>query len=220
MPWSRRRAAIAKTVGESWHAIPHFSVTMDLVMDQAESVRHQLKEGGVAVTLNDVVVKGVSLALQKFPSLNASFAADGMHLHGDINIGIAIGLPEGVLVPVIRGCQRLSLQEISAAGRALADRARAGALTEAEMSGGTFSVSNLGMYGVSLFSAIIHPSQAAVLAVGAAIDTVVVRAGVPACAKVMTVTLSADHRLVDGAYAAQFLVELKGVLENPVRLLI
>ena len=219
-PLSRLRAAIAKTVSESWRSIPHFDVSMDLLMDEAEAVRRQLKQSGVAVTLTGVLVKGVSLALQKFPLLHASFAADGVQLHGEINVGIAVAVPDGVLVPVIHGCQGLSLAQISTAGRGLAERARAGSLSEQEMSGGTFSVSNLGMYGVSQFSAIIYPSHAAVLAVGAVVDTAVVHAGALACAKVMKVTLSADHRLVDGAYAAQFLVELKGILENPVRLLI
>ncbi len=219
-PLSRLRAAIAKTVSESWRSIPHFTVTMDLQMDESEAVRQQLKQSGVAVTVTDLLVKGVSLALQKFPQLNASFAADGVHRHEEVNIGVAVAVTDGVLIPVVRGCQRLSLPEIGKASRDLAERARAGSLSEKEMSGGTFSVSNLGMYGVSQFTAIIYPSHAAVLAVGAVLDTVVVRAGAPACAKVMKVTLSADHRLVDGAYAAQFLAELKAVMESPVRLLI
>ena len=219
-PMPRLRAAVAKTVAESWDNIPHFTVTMDIVMDEAEAVRRQLKQSGMSVTLNDVVLKGVSLALQKFPQLNASFAAEGIQFHGEINISIAVGMPDGVLMPVLSGCQRLSLLEISQGGSKLVERARSGALSEHEMSGGTFSVSNLGMFGVSSFSAIIHPSQSAVLAVGAVIDAPFVRSGVLASAKVMKVTLSADHRVVDGAYAAQFLTELKGVLENPVRLLI
>ena len=219
-PLSRLRSAIARTVYESWTTIPHFQVTMEIVMDEAESLRRQLKSSGMPVTLNDLVVKGVSLSLQKFPYLNASFAANGITLHGDINIGVAVGVADGVLVPVIAGCQLLSLPEISRVGRSLVEKARSGSLNPQEMSGGTFSVSNLGMYGIDQFSAIIYPSQAAVLAVGAVLDQVVVRAGMPACARLMKVTLSADHRLIDGAYAAQFLDELKGVLESPLRLVI
>jgi len=143
-----------------------------------------------------------------------------MQVHSEINIGIAVAVPDGVLIPVIHGCQDLTLAEISLGGHGLAERARSGSLSEQDMSGGTFAISNLGMYGVSQFSAIIFPSHAAVLAVGAVIDTAVVRDGAPACAKVMMVTLSADHRLVDGTYAAQFLVELKNILENPLRLLV
>ncbi|HEY5513910.1 MAG TPA: 2-oxo acid dehydrogenase subunit E2, partial [Geomonas sp.] len=187
---------------------------------EAEALRRQLKDCGGPVTLNDLIVKGASLSLRKFPRLNASFASNAIELHGEINIGVAVGVPDGVLVPVIAGCQQLSLQEIATAGRRLVERARNGALSEQEMSGGTFSVSNLGMYGVSQFSAIIYPSQAAVLAVGAVGDAVVAHAGVPVCARVMKLTLSADHRIVDGAYAAEFLAELKDILEKPVRLLI
>jgi len=219
-PLPRLRAAVARTVSESWSTIPHFTVTMEIAMDEAESVRRQLKEAGQPVTVNDLLVKGAALALQGFPRLNASFTAEGMREHPEFNIGVAVGVPDGVLVPVIPGCQRLSLLQIAEASRGLVGRARSGSLSEQEMSGGTFSISNMGMYGVSQFSAIIHPSQAGVLAVGEVADAVVVRGGVPACARVMKVTLSADHRLVDGAYAAEFLTELKKIMESPVRLLI
>jgi pyruvate dehydrogenase E2 component (dihydrolipoamide acetyltransferase) len=219
-PMSRLRAAVAKTVSDSWRSIPHFSVTMDIAMDDAESLRRQLKENGFALTVNDVVVKGVALALQGFPRLNASFAEGGIQQHDEINIGIAVGVPEGVLMPVVHGCQQLTMLQISQESRALVERARSGSLSEQEMSGGTFSVSNLGMYGVSQFTAIIYPSQAAVLAVGAVLDSPLVRAGVPTSAKVMKVTLCADHRVADGAYVAEFLVELKKILEHPLRLLV
>ncbi|MBJ6750148.1 dihydrolipoamide acetyltransferase family protein [Geomonas anaerohicana] len=216
---SRLRAAVAKTVAESWAHIPHFTVTMDIAMDEAESVRRQLKQGGIRVTVNDIIVKAVALALIRFPQLNASFAQDGLQFHGEVNVSVAVGVPEGVLMPVIHGCQDLSLAAIAQEADRLVQRARSGALAEQEMGGGTFSVSNLGMFQVSSFSAVIPPSQASVLAVGAVVDVPVLRSGVLANAKMMKVTLSADHRVVDGAYAAQFLVELRDVLENPVRLL-
>jgi len=219
-PMSRLRSAVARTVAESWRTIPHFNVTIDVLMDEAEAVRRQLKAGGIAVTLNDLIVKGMALALAKFPRLNASFAAEGIVSHDQMNIGVAVGVPEGVLIPVIPGCQGLSLQEIAGRSRDLVEQARKGALTEKQMSGGTISVSNLGMYGVSEFNAIIYPHQAAVLAVGAVTDAVVVRAGIPSCVRLMKLTLCSDHRVVDGAYAAEFLAELKSILENPVRLLI
>lgn len=219
-PLPRLRAAVARIVSQSWDSIPHFTVTMEIAMDDAESIRRQLKHSGILVTVNDLVVKSVAVALQKFPQLNASYTGGGMMLHADINVGVAVGVRDGVLIPVVRGCQHLSLQEISLASHKLAERARSGALSEQEMAGGTFSVSNLGMYGVSDFTAIIYPSQSAVLTVGAVADTAVIREGVPACGKIMKVTLCADHRLVDGAYAAGFLSELKVILENPVRLLI
>jgi len=220
VPLSRLRSAIAKTVAESWRNIPHFSVSAEVVMDEAVEVRRQLKGAGLAVTLNDLIVKGVALALAKFPRLNASFAAEAIKIHSRVNIGVAVGVPDGVLVPVIPDCQLLSLQQIALSARHLIDLSRSGGLSEQQMSGGTFSVSNLGMYGVSQFSAIIYPSQAAVLAIGAVSDAVLARAGVPVCARLMKLTLSADHRIVDGAYAAEFLAELKDTLENPVRLLI
>ncbi|MBU5637164.1 2-oxo acid dehydrogenase subunit E2 [Geomonas sp. Red69] len=216
---SKLRAAVAKTVAESWAHIPHFTVTMDIAMDEAESIRRQLKQGGMHVTVNDIIVKGVALALVKFPQMNASFGQDGLQFHGEVNVSVAVGVPEGVLMPVIHGCDSLSLPAIAQEADRLVQRARSGALTGQEMSGGTFSVSNLGMFQVSSFTAVIPPSQAGVLAVGAVVDVPVLRSGVLANAKVMKVTLSADHRVVDGAYAAQFLVELRDVLENPVRLL-
>jgi pyruvate dehydrogenase E2 component (dihydrolipoamide acetyltransferase) len=219
-PMPRLRAAVAKIVTESWKTIPHFTVTMDIAMDEADSIRRQLKESGHGVTLNDLLVKGVALALQKFAQVNASYADEGMRFHEDINIGVAVGVRDGVLIPVIRGCQQLSLLEISQESRKLVERARAGSLSEQEMSGGTFSISNMGMYGVTQFTAIIYPNQSAVLAVGALMDTVVMRCGVPACMKIMKVTLSADHRVIDGALAAEFLAHLKQILENPVQLLI
>lgn len=217
---SRLRAAVAKTVADSWAHIPHFTVTMEILMDEAEAVRRQLKQGGMRVTVNDIVVKAVAVALQKYPQMNAAFAPEGLQFHGDVNVSVAVGVPEGVLMPVLRRCQDRSLLELAQEAERLVQQARSGALTEQEMNGGTFSVSNLGMFNVDSFSAIIPPSQAGVLAVGSVVDAPVVRAGVLASAKVMKVTLSADHRVVDGAYAAQFLVELKAVLENPVRLLI
>lgn len=219
-PMSRLRAAVAKVVSESWDSIPHFGVTMEIMMDDADSIRRQLKQNGMGVTVNDMVVKACALALKDFPNLNAAFATGGIQFRDEINIGVAVGVPDGVLMPVVRGCQNLSLQEISKAAKGLAEKARSNTLGEQDMSGGTFSVSNLGMFGISQFTAIIFPSQGAVLSVGAVLDTVVVRSGQPAIAKVMKVTLNADHRVADGALVAEFLVKLKQILENPVLLLV
>jgi len=217
---SRLRAAIAKNVSDSWRAIPHFAVTVDVLMDDAEVMRRQLKQSGRAVTLTDLVVKASALALLKYPQLNASLDGDTLRPRADLNICVAVAVPDGVLMPVIRGCQDLTLVEIAEASHAIAEKARSGNLTEQDMNGGSFAVSNLGMYGVTQFAAIIFPSHAAVLAVGGVLESVVARNGAPACAKVMKVTISADHRVVDGAYAAQFLAEFKEILENPIRLLI
>jgi pyruvate dehydrogenase E2 component (dihydrolipoyllysine-residue acetyltransferase) len=220
LPLSRMRAAIARTVSEAWRTIPHFSVTISIEMDEAERVRQELKAAGTVVSVNDLVVAAATRAIMEFPRINAAFRDERVLQYDEINVGIAVALEDGLLVPVIKGCQGLTLKEIAAAGRALVDKARSGTISEAEISGGTFSVSNLGMFGVEEFTAVIHPSQGAILAVGAILGTPVVHDGLVSAARVMKVTLSADHRLVDGAHAARFLAELKRVLENPVLLLL
>lgn len=219
-PLSRMRAAIARTVAEAWRTIPHFAVTMAIDMGEAERVRQELKESGTQLSLNDLVVKGAATAIGKFPLVNASFGADGITRHDQVNIGIAVALDDGLLVPVIKGCQGLSLKEIAARSRELVERARSGKISEQEISGGTFSVSNLGMYGVDEFMAVIHLPQGAILAVGGVADQPVIKGGHLAAARIMRATLSCDHRLLDGAYAAQFLAELRRVLENPVAMLL
>jgi pyruvate dehydrogenase E2 component (dihydrolipoyllysine-residue acetyltransferase) len=219
-PLTRMRAAIARTVAAAWRTIPHFTVTVVIDMGEAENVQRELKGAGTMVSLNDIIIKGAAMALEKFPLANASFGAAGIVSHDEVNIGFAVSLDDGLLVPVISGCQRLSLREIGARSRELVERARGGNISEAEISGGTFSVSNLGMYGVEEFTAIIHPPQGAILAVGAIRDEAVVRGGQVVVARTMRATISADHRLIDGAYAARFMAELKHVLENPVVMLV
>jgi len=216
----RMRGAIAATVSKAWRDIPHFYVTMDISMDNAEEIRRELQMTGSPVSVNDLILKGVSIALPKFPGLNAIQTDSGPLQQQEINLGIAVNVAGGLLVPVIKGAGALSLVELAERSRELVDLARAGRLTPADMSGGSFSVSNLGPQGVSQFSAIILPPQVAILAVGAVAEAVVVRDGEIAVGRVMKATLAADHRVVDGAYAAGFLQELKAVLENPVRLLI
>jgi pyruvate dehydrogenase E2 component (dihydrolipoamide acetyltransferase) len=219
-PLSRMRAAIARTVAEAWRTIPHFFVTVEVEMGEAERVRQELKGSGTPVSLNDFVIKAAAVAIGKFPRVNASFAPEGIRLHPAVNIGIAVALEDGLLVPVIQGCQGLSLKEIAAGSRDLIARAKAGKVGEADMAAGTFSISNLGMYGVDEFTAVIHPSQGAILAVGGVADRPVIRGGHLAAGRVMRLTLSADHRLIDGAYGARFLREVKRVLENPVTMLL
>jgi len=220
VPLSRMRAAIARTVTEAWRTIPHFFVTVEIQMDEVEEVRRELKESGSPLSINDMIVKGTAMALARFPMLNASFSEERIVSHDEINIGMAVSLPDGLLVPVIRGCQALSLKEIAVQSRRLVERARSGRLSEAEMSGGTFTISNMGMYDVAEFAAVIHPPQAAILAVGSVYDGIVVKDGQPVVARLARMTLSADHRLVDGAYAARFLKELKRILKKPVLMLV
>ena len=219
-PLSRMRAAIARNVALSWRTIPHFSVTVSVDMGEAETLQRSSRESGVPFSINDVIVKSAAMALRKFPRLNASFSDDGITRHPEINIGIAVSVEGGLLVPVVRECERLSLKEIAAASRDLIDRARQGKISEKELSGGTFAVSNLGMFGVEEFTAVIYPNQAAILAVGAIHDAVVMRKGRPSSARMLRVTLSADHRVVDGADAAGFLSQLRKILENPYTMLV
>jgi len=218
-PLSRMRTAIARTVSRAWQEIPHFTVTFAIDMSEAEEVRRELKESGKPLSINDLIIKAATSALVEFPQLNNSFAGDRIAVNSDINIGQAVGLEDGLVVPVIRGCQGLSLKEIAARSRELISRAKEGKISEAELGGGTFTISNLGMFGVEEFMAVIQPPQGAILAVGAIMDEAVVQNGSIAAARIMRVTLSADHRLIDGAYAARFLQELKRVLENPVTML-
>jgi pyruvate dehydrogenase E2 component (dihydrolipoamide acetyltransferase) len=219
LPLSRMRAAIARTVSRAWREIPHFTVTVAVDMGEAEEVRRELKVSGTPLSINDLIIKAAALALVKFPQVNNSFAGDRITVNSGINIGLAVSLEEGLVIPVIKGCEGLSLKKIAGRSRELVERAKNGKISEAEIGGGTFSISNLGMFGVEEFMAVIQPPQGAILAVGAVRDEAVVRNGLIAAARIMRVTLSADHRLIDGAYAARFLQELKRVLENPVTML-
>jgi pyruvate dehydrogenase E2 component (dihydrolipoamide acetyltransferase) len=220
LPLSRMRTAIARLVTASWRDIPHFSVTMEIRMDQAEEMRRELKINGTPVSINEIVMKGVAISLLKFPLVNASFIDGSIVLHKEVNLGFMVKVDAGLLVPVIKGCQALSLTEIAERSRQLILKARSGTISETDLTGGTFSISNLGAFGVSQFSAIILPPQVAILAVGTLIDRLAPGKGGPLPARMMKVTLSADHRVLDGAGAAEFLKELKQLLENPVRLLL
>ncbi len=217
---SRMRAAIARTVTESWHTIPHFTVTMDIDMGAAEAIHRGFKEAGDSVSLNDFVIKAVATALIQFPRLNASWADDRIDIHPEINVGVAVTMADGLLVPVVRNCESLSLREVARQSHELIERARAGKPAQGDMAGGTFTVSNMGMLGVDGFTAIILPPQVGILAIGTVIDAAVVRNGQISMARMMKAVLSADHRVVDGAYGGGFMKELKEILENPVRLLV
>jgi pyruvate dehydrogenase E2 component (dihydrolipoamide acetyltransferase) len=217
---TRMRAAIARTVSRAWLEIPHFTVTVAIDMGEAEEVRRELKDSGTSLSINDLIIRATVLALQKFPQVNNFFEGDRIRVNGEINIGLAVSLEEGLVVPVIKGCQGLSVQDIATRSRELVGRAKDGKISEEDISGGTFTISNLGMFGVKEFMAVIQPPQGAILAVGAILDQATVKNGGIVAARVMLVTLSADHRLIDGAYAAQFLRELKRVLEKPVSMLL
>ena len=223
VPLTRMRQQIARVTVKSKSEIPHFYVTSEIDMTQAMGLRQQMNQAleaeGVRVTVNDMVIKACVAALREYPKFNASFSDDGIRMHEHINMGVAIAEEEGLIVPAIMDCANKSLREIAIASKDLAERAKSGALHPQEYTGGTFSVSNLGMFEVTSFAAIIHPPEAAVLAVGTVGKRPVVREGQVTVADIMNATLSADHRVADGAEGARFLVEVKRVLENPYALL-
>ncbi|MDR7555924.1 MAG: dihydrolipoamide acetyltransferase family protein [Armatimonadota bacterium] len=219
VPLSRMRATIARRMTESKQQVPHFYVTMAIAMDAALDLRRQLNDRlpeAAKVTVNDLVVRAAALALRRYPNLNASFAGDVIRHPAAVNISIAVPVAEGLVSPVLHDVDRKPLWVIAHESKALIERARAGHLRPDDLVGGTFTVSNLGPYGVEAFAAIVNPPQAAILAVGAATPTPVVRDGTVQVATVMHATLSADHRVTDGAEAAQFLGEIRRLLEAPV----
>ncbi|NSW79859.1 MAG: 2-oxo acid dehydrogenase subunit E2 [Chthonomonadetes bacterium] len=219
-PLSRMRRLIAERTTLTKQTVPHFYVTMDVDMTEAMALREKLNaslpEDAPKISVNDFVTKACALALARHPRVNALYQNERIYPSSEIHIGIAVALPDGLIVPVLRHCERKTLRQIATETRQLVEKARAGRLTPDEYTGATFSISNLGMYGVDEFIAIINPPAVAILAVGAVQkqpvalddDTVVVRPR-------MKVTISADHRALDGAVAAEFLRELKRILENP-----
>jgi pyruvate dehydrogenase E2 component (dihydrolipoamide acetyltransferase) len=214
--------AIAQRMGESNGPIPHFYVESKIDMEKALELRKDLNEalaGEAKVSVTDMIIRACALALQDNPDVHRSWVAEGLAYHLHANIGIAVALDEGLIVPVVKHADELSLVEIARASQDLAERARSGRLLQAEIEGGTFTVSNLGMFGVTRFMAIINPPEPAILAVGATVDTPVVRDGEVVVRPIMTVTLSCDHRATSGAGGAQLLQSLKRCLEQPVLLM-
>jgi pyruvate dehydrogenase E2 component (dihydrolipoamide acetyltransferase) len=219
LPLEGMRAAISKTVTTSWTTIPHYMVTVAIDMGRAEALSSAQKQAGKRVSINDMLIKASALAIQKYPLINAAFSGKNITLHRDVNVAMAIGLEEGVIMPVIRECQNLTVQQIGERSRELVGLAKESKLGSGELSGGTFAISNMGMLGVEDFIAIVPPNLSAILAVGMVKDEPVVRDGQVVVARMMRVTVSADHRVHDGAYAAKFLGELKGILEAPETIL-
>ena len=221
VPISQMRKAIARRLGESKFTAPHFYLTMEIDMDQTVAARNVLKNSmNVSVSFNDLVIKAVALSLKKHPAVNSAWLGDKIRFHDYVHIGVAVAVPEGLVVPVLQHADQRSLTEISAAVRDFAQRAKEKKLQAEEMQGNTFSISNLGMFGISNFTAIINPPDSAILAVGAIRQEAVVKNGNLAVGHRMTVTLSCDHRSVDGATGAAFLQTLKAMLEEPLVMLV
>jgi pyruvate dehydrogenase E2 component (dihydrolipoamide acetyltransferase) len=223
-PLTPMRQTIARRMTESKQQAPHFYVTIDVDMEAAMGLREQLNAllpEGERISVNDLVVKAAAIALQKFPRLNASFAGEEIRIHDQINVGIAVARDVGLLTTVIRDCDKKSLGQIARDARELVGRAREGRMRAEDMVGATFTISNLGMFDVESFVAIINPPQAAILAVGTVKRVPVVNAdGQLAAGTRMKATISADHRVTDGAEAARFMQAFKAVLEQPMQLVL
>ena len=204
---------MAERTTQSWTSVPHFFVVREVDAGALNGVRVQIAAAfehkqNLRITHTDLLIALVARALARHPRVNASWTGDGIHNNADVNIGVAMAVEDGVVAPVIPGADRLDLGQIAAHRKDLTERARAGKLRQADLAGGTFTISNLGMYNVDAFTAIIIPPQAAILAVGRIADRVVPFEGKPAIRPMLTLTLSADHRVIDGARAALFLDEL------------
>ncbi len=221
-PLSPMRAVIAKRMPLSKGPIPHFYVTSEVAMDRAWALRADLNalEGQPKVSVTDLIIKACALALLKNPGVNAQLQGPAIRVFHRAHIGIAVALDEGLISPVLRDCDAKPLSQIAFEARDLAERARGGKLRAQEMSGATFSVSNLGMFDVEEFSAIINPPEGAILAVGSVVEKPVAEGGQIRVGRRMKMTISCDHRVMDGAMGARFLQDVKRLLEEPLRLLV
>jgi pyruvate dehydrogenase E2 component (dihydrolipoamide acetyltransferase) len=215
---SKLRLAVAKQMAAAKRDIPHFYVTAEIDMSDAARVRTQLTASATVperITYTHLIIRAVALTLARHPRVNASWSDGGIVYHDDINIGVAVAIEDGLVAPVLRGCQHLSLRQIARTTAELVDKAQAGRFGGDELTGGTFTVSNMGMLDIEEFSAVLIPPQAAILAVGSIKDRAVVRDGHLAVASTMRATLSVDHRILNGVEAGRFLEDLKRTLENP-----
>jgi len=219
-PHTGMRRAIARRLTESKTTVPHFYVTADCRVDKLLQARAEMNEStGVKISVNDWVMKAVAMALIEVPDANVIWTDDALRYFDRADIAVAVSVEGGLLTPVIRGVESMSLTQINAEVSRLAAKAREGKISQAEIEGGSFSVSNLGMYGTDSFQAILNPPQSGILAVGAAREAVLAKEGGLIAGTVMTVNLSADHRAVDGALAAQWMKAFRHFIENPLALL-
>jgi pyruvate dehydrogenase E2 component (dihydrolipoamide acetyltransferase) len=216
------RKVIAKRLSESMFTAPHFYLTIEINMDKAMALRKQLNEvaAPIKISFNDIVVKATAVALRSHPAINSSWMGDFIRQNHHINMGVAVAVNQALFVPVVRNADMKSLGQISSEVRELAGKAKEGKLQLPEMQGNTFTISNLGMFDIDEFTAIINPPDACILAVGSIVQKPIVKDGEIVVGNTMKVTLSCDHRVVDGATAAQFLQHLKGIMEDPIRLLV
>ena len=220
-PVSQMRKVIAKRLAESKFSAPHFYLTMEINMDKAVEARGRLNElSPIKLSFNDLVLKASAVALRQHPTINSSWLGDRIRLNHVINIGVAVAVEDGLLVPVIRNADQKGLSQIANEVKDLAGKAKTKKLQPSDWEGNTFTISNLGMFGIDEFTAIINPPDACILAVGGIRQTPIVKDSQIVPGNLMKVTLSCDHRVVDGASGAAFLQTLKGLLEDPMRMLI
>ena len=227
VPHTTMRRVIARRLTEAKQQIPHFYLSMDVGLDALLKLRGELNAsapkdgpGAFKLSVNDFVIKAAALALRRVPKVNASFTEEGIVLYDDVDISIAVAIPDGLITPIIRKADQKGLAAISNEMKELSARARAGKLKPEEFQGGGFSISNLGMFGIREFSAVINPPQGAILAIGAGEPRPVVKEGALAIATLMTCTMSVDHRVVDGALGAEWLAAFKAIVESPLSLML
>ncbi|AHI25838.1 dihydrolipoamide acetyltransferase component of pyruvate dehydrogenase [Komagataeibacter xylinus E25] len=227
VPHSTMRRVIARRLTEAKTTVPHFYVEMDVQLDALMALRKQLNAaspaegpGAYKISVNDMLVKAAALTLRRVPKVNVAYSDDATLVFDDVDISVAVSIPDGLITPIVRRADTKGLRQISTEIRDLATRARAGRLKPEEFQGGTFSISNMGMYGVKAFSAILNPPQAGILAIAAGERRPVVKGDDITIATVMTVTLSVDHRVVDGALAAEWVSAFRDVVENPMSLVV
>jgi pyruvate dehydrogenase E2 component (dihydrolipoamide acetyltransferase) len=218
---SQMRKVIAKRLSESKFGAPHFYLNVEINMEKAIQMRQQVNAvAEVKISFNDFVIRAAAAALRQHPAINASWLGDAIRYHKQVNIGVAVAIDDGLIVPVIRNADIKTLSQINTEVKTMAGKARDRKLQPEEMQGNTFTISNLGMFGIESFTAIINPPDACIMAVGAIIEKPIVKDGTITIGNMMKVTLSCDHRVVDGALGAQFLQTFKAILEDPIRLLV
>ena len=224
IPLDGMRKTVARRMSDSFRDVPHFPLSIDIELDELLAARIKinamLEKQGVKVSVNDMVIKAAAVALMRVPEANASYSPEGIAMHHHADIAMAVAVPGGLITPIIRAAETKGLAQIASEAKDLAERARTKKLKPEEFQGGTFSISNLGMFGIRSFASIINEPQGAILSVGAGEKRPVVRGNELAVATVMTVTLTCDHRVVDGAVGARFLAALKPLIEDPITMIV
>ena len=221
IPVSQMRKTISKRLAESKFSAPHFYLTMEINMDNCIEGRKKINETSeIKISFNDIILKACAVALRKHPMVNASFLTDKIRVNNHVHIGVAVAVDEGLLVPVIKFADNKSLSHISTEVKMLANKAKNKQLQPSEWEGNTFTISNLGMFGIDEFTAIINPNDSCILAVGGIKNTPIIKNGEIVPGNIMKVTLSCDHRIVDGALGASFLQTLKELIEDPIKILV